>query len=109
MLHHPWEIDIGYDDDANAIGICEHRPENVGKPYIFEGRAKDGWVRISCRDFMRYLSMKSGIDFTKAKQFIPELDEFTGMLVVVVDHDHLKQNHADDSEWQKEPAKAQWH
>ena len=71
-------------------GICAHRPENAGKPYEFETRQKDGWVRISCRDFMRYLSKKNGIDFTKAKQFIPEYDPSTGMLVVIVDSAHMK-------------------
>lgn len=98
MLHHPAEIDIGYDEDANAIGICAHRFENLEKPYIFEGRQKDGWVRISCRDFMRYLSMRSGIDFTKAKQFIPDFDEYSQMMVVVVDEAHLKQTPTRDSE-----------
>ena len=39
---------------------------------------------------MRYLSKKNGIDFTKAKQFIPEYDPSTGMLVVIVDSAHMK-------------------
>jgi hypothetical protein len=91
MLNYPQEIDIGYDEAENVIGVCAHREENGGKPYTFESRQKDGWVRISCRDFMRYLSVKSGIDFTKAKQFIPEFDEIQKMLVVIVDENHMKQ------------------
>lgn len=98
MLHYPAAIDIGYDEEANAIGVCAHRMENPEKPYIFESRQKDGWVRISCRDFMRYLSMRSGMDFTKAKQFIPDFDEYDQMMVVVVDREHLKQTSARDSE-----------
>lgn len=90
MLDYPAEIDIGYDEVANAIGICPHRDENGGKPYEFETREKDGWVRISCRDFMRYLAQKNKIDFSKAKQFIPEYDEESEMLVVIVDEEHMK-------------------
>ena len=98
MLNYPEEIDIGYDEAENVIGICAHREENGGKPYIFESRQKDGWVRISCRDFMRYLSMRSGIDFVKAKQFIPEYDEKQKMLVVVVDDNHMKQARSNETE-----------
>lgn len=98
MLNYPTEIDIGYDENANAIGICAHRPENSGKPYEFEPRQKDGWVRISCRDFMRYLSQKNGIDFTRAKQFIPEYDSSTDMLVVIVDRTHMKPQKQSETE-----------
>lgn len=97
MLGYPAEIDIGYDEDANAIGICAHRPEHMSKPYEFESREKDGWVRISCRDFMRYLAQKNAIDFTKAKQFIPEHDPQSDMLVVIVDESHMKQQKSNDS------------
>lgn len=98
MLGYPAEIDIGYDEAANAIGVCAHRPENTGKPYEFETREKDGWIRISCRDFMRYLAQRNGIDFTKAKQFIPVHDDNTGMLVVVVDETHMKQQKQGETE-----------
>ena len=90
MLGYPENIDIGYDEAANAIGICAHRDECKEKPYEFEPRQKDGWVRISCRDFMRYLAKKNHLDFTKAKQFIPEYDPSTEMLIVIVDEEHQK-------------------
>ena len=98
MLAYPSEIDIGYDEKANALGVCAHRSENAGKPYEFEGRAKDGWVRISCRDFMRYLSLKNNLDFTKAKQFIPEYDPQVGMLIVIVDEAHMKPTKPSETE-----------
>lgn len=90
MLGHPDLIDVGYDEDANVLGICAHQPEHGGKPYEFESREKDGWVRISCRDFMRYLSQRNNMDFTKAKQFIPEFDSESEMLIIHVDDKHLK-------------------
>lgn len=98
MLEYPDEIDVGYDESANAIGVCAHKEENGGKPYAFEGRQKDGWVRISCRDFMRYLSTKSGIDFSKARQFIPEYNEEQKILFFVVDEQHMKQAKVGEAE-----------
>ena len=98
LLGYPENIDIGYDEAANAIGICAHRDECTEKPYEFETRQKDGWVRISCRDFMRYLAKKNHLDFTKAKQFIPEYDPSTEMLIVIVDEDHQKPQKTIDSE-----------
>lgn len=90
MLGCPDSIDIGYDEDANVLGVCAHRQEHEGKPYEFASRKKDGWVRISCRDFMRYLSQRNNMDFTKAKQFIPEFDSETQMLIIHIDEEHIK-------------------
>ena len=98
MLDYPEQIDIGYDEEANAIGICAHRTENAEKPYDFESRAKDGWVRISCRDFMRYLAQKNNFDFSKAKQFIPEYDKDSNTLVVIVDEAHMKQTNSGETD-----------
>jgi hypothetical protein len=48
-------------------------------------------VRIGAKDFVKYLSKVSGIDFLKkAKQFIPEYDAETQTLIIVVDEQHLK-------------------
>lgn len=52
---------------------------------------KNDWIRIGAKDFMKYLSRTSKIDFlTKAKQFIAEYDEETQTLIVVIDEAHLK-------------------
>lgn len=98
MLGYPSEIDIGYDEQSNAIGICAHNPENTDKPYEFESREKDGWVRISCRDFIRYLSQKNNMDFTKAIQFIPKYDTFAKMLIIIVDQTYMKTPKASETE-----------
>ena len=91
LLGNPPQVDIGFDENALAIAV---RPPVDGSPspeYEFEGRAKDGWVRISMRDFMRFLSQRSGIDFLeKAIQFIPEYDASNNMLVIIVDEEHAK-------------------
>ncbi|MPM60405.1 hypothetical protein SDC9_107256 [bioreactor metagenome] len=40
---------------------------------------------------MKYLSQHTGIDFlSKAIQFTPCVDDETGMLIVIVDEEHIK-------------------
>ena len=86
----PEKINIGYDEKAHAIGIKRHQPLSSMASYDFETREKNDWVRIGCKDFMKYLSTTTQIDFTKAKQFIAEYDEATETLIVVVDEAHMK-------------------
>ena len=83
-------LNIGYDEKARAIGIKRHQPLSSMASYDFETREKNDWVRIGCKDFMKYLSTTTQIDFTKAKQFIAEYDEATETLIVVVDEAHMK-------------------
>lgn len=95
MMGKPESIEIGYDTEKNVIGIRPHDHASSNPYYVFESRMKDEWVRISMKDFMKYLAQKSGIDFlSKAQQFIPERDHTTGMLLVFVDKDHLKNSGA---------------
>lgn len=91
LLGHPDQIDIGYDAQAKAIGVCAHNPTSNSEPFEFEGREKDGWVRINAKDFSRYLEQQTGMKFReKAKQFLPEFDENSKMLIVVLNEEHLK-------------------
>ena len=92
LLGFPQRVDIGYDAQAKVIGVRPHAESNdATEPYEFEPREKDGWVRINAKDFSRYLEQQTGMKFReKAKQFLPEFDEDTGMLIVVLDEEHLK-------------------
>lgn len=91
LLGYPNKVDIGYDEHAKALAIRPHDSESGSPSYDFEPRAKNGWIRISMRDFMKFLSLRTGIDFlSKAAQFIPELDQESGMLIVLVDEKHMK-------------------
>ena len=91
LLGFPEYVDIGYDSKAKAIGVCPHRVETDQKPFEFEGREKDGWIRINAKDFSRYLEQQTGIRFReKAKRFLPEFYERDKMLVVILDEAHLK-------------------
>ena len=91
MLGYPAQIDIGYDERANALAIRPHDENSDAIPFDFEAREKDGWVRLSMRDFMRYLYQRSGIDFMrKSVQFVPDFDAASKMLTFVVDEAHIK-------------------
>lgn len=90
-LGSPNQVIIGYDAENRAIGIRARGEDTASPFYEFAHRAKNDWVRIGAKDFVKYLAKISGIDFlTKAKQFIPEFDEKTQTLIVVIDEQHLK-------------------
>lgn len=91
LLGFPDRINVGYDESAHAIGVKAHDGNPNLANYEFEGRAKNDWIRIGCKDFIKYLSTTTNIDFvTRAKQFLAEYDEDTKMLVVIVDEEHMK-------------------
>ena len=68
---------------------------------MFEPKERNGWVRCSMRNFMSYLSQQTGIDFSKkAVQFTPKIDKETGLFIVMIDEEHMKnktQNKTDNS------------
>jgi len=91
LLGFPDLVDIGYDPKARAIGVRAHTSDSKADPYVFEERMKDGWIRINAKEFSRYLEQQTGINFRdKAKQFLPEYDEESKTLIVILDEDHLK-------------------
>ena len=92
LLGAPSEVVIGYDENRHAIGVREATEEMSKMPrYGFSTRIRNDWVRIGAKDFVRYLNAVTKIDFiSKAKQFIPEYDQDTKTLVIVVDEAHLK-------------------
>ena len=84
----PNEPDGAY---QQAIGVRARGEDTTSPCYDFAPRVKNDWIRIGAKDFMKYLSRTSKIDFlTKAKQFIAEYDEETQTLIVVIDEAHLK-------------------
>lgn len=91
MLGSPEQVNIGFDQEACAIGIRARGEDTTAPAYDFARRVKNDWIRIGAKDFMKYLAKISKIDFlTKAKQFVPEFDSDTQTLIVNVDTEHLK-------------------
>lgn len=91
LLGVPDQVIIGFDQENRAIGVRARGNDTTSPFYDFAPRIKNDWVRIGAKDFTKYLSRISGIDFlTKAKQFIADFDEETQMLIVIIDEQHLK-------------------
>lgn len=90
LLGFPEKINIGYDENAHAIGVRAHENNSEVTNYEFESREKNDWIRIGCKDFVKYLSSTTNIDFSKSKQFISEYDPDTKTLIIIVDENHIK-------------------
>ena len=87
----PQQVIIGFDPKACAIGVRARGEDTASPAYDFARRIKNDWIRIGAKDFVKYLSKASGLDFlTKAKQLVAEYDPETETLIVVVDEQHLK-------------------
>lgn len=93
-LGFPDRINVGYDDKAHVIGVQAHKKGSDLQYYEFESREKNGWIRIGCKDFVRYLSETTQFDFqAKSKQFIAFYDDETDTLIVIIDEEHEKKRY----------------
>lgn len=91
VLGKPAQVIIGYDQENRAIGVRGRGEDSTIPSYEFASRIKNDWIRIGAKDFMKYLSRTSGIDFlSKSKQFVAEFDDKTQTLIVIIDEAHLK-------------------
>jgi len=85
LLGNPEEVVVGFDEEQMTIGVKDAKNMGDAKAYKFSSRIRNGWVRIGCRDFVKYLSKISGLSFNPAKKFIARLDKETDTLFMVVD------------------------
>ena len=83
-LGNPEKILIGFDEEQFVIGFKVYENEMDAKPFEFSGRVRNGWIRIGCRDFIKYLQSLTGIDFSVAKRYIAARDAKSGILLVHV-------------------------
>ncbi|MDL2235933.1 hypothetical protein LJC07_07315 [Christensenellaceae bacterium OttesenSCG-928-L17] len=83
-LGNPEKIMVGFDEEQCVIGVKAYNNEAGIKPYEFAGRVKNGWVRIGCREFIRYLHALSGIEFYPSKKYIAKFDAGTDTLIVEI-------------------------
>lgn len=97
MLENPDYVAIGFDENALVIGIRAASQEDEVKTYRFADRAKNGWVRIGCKDFIKYLSAKSGISFSPAKRYVAEYDATEELIYVTIEaNTNLKEGDVND-------------
>lgn len=85
-LGSPAFVILGFDYEQMAIGIKDATEilEECNNAYPFRERIKNNWVRIGCREFVRYLEKLSGLDFTKAKRYIADFDLENKLLIVKI-------------------------
>lgn len=86
-LGNPEKVIIGFDEEQCVIGVKAYSGEDNTKPYDFARRIKDGWIRIGCRDFIKYLSALTGSDFSPAKKYVAKYDAREQVLYVMVNGD----------------------
>ena len=87
-LGSPDKVMVGFDEAQCTIGVKAYNGEAGVKPYEFAGRVKNGWVRIGCRDFIKYLQAISGIEFSPAKRYVATYDAESNILIVQVKGDY---------------------
>lgn len=82
ILKNPERIKMGFDDKQKVIGIMPTTDENDLRSFEFKKKEKNNYARIGNKDFVKYISNKTGLDFKAAKKFIPEWDEDDQILIV---------------------------
>lgn len=84
MLGNPEEVIIGFDDQTMTIGVKKYDGNENVKSYKFYSRMKNGWVRIGCKEFIKYLSSLTGLEFSPAIRYIAKYDEQEEILYISV-------------------------
>lgn len=90
LLGQPERVMVGFDEANMTIGIKAYDGNSNIKSYLFSSRIKNGWVRIGCKDFSRYLSEISQISFSPAKRYIAQFDSAEKVLYVTVNKESLE-------------------
>lgn len=92
MLKRPEEVVIGFDEANLTIGVKDAvGMENV-KPYKFYGRVNNGWIRIGCKDFVKYLSAISGMKFSPAKKYVAQMDQEQQILYITINSEEVEED-----------------
>lgn len=84
LLGNPEEVMIGFDDQAMTIGVKKYDGNENVKSYKFYSRMKNGWVRIGCKEFIKYLSSLTGLEFSPAIRYVAKYDEQEEILYISV-------------------------
>lgn len=87
LLNNPAEVVIGFDEKELAIGVKDANGMSEIKPYKFYSRLNHGWIRIGCKDFIKYLSTITGNHFSPAKKYVAQFDQEGKVLYIVLKND----------------------
>ncbi len=87
MLGKPEAVLIGFDEKNGVVGVKPLRDAEVQNPkaFRFMERERQGYVRIGCKDFVKVLSSRTGIDFTDTVRYAAKMDDSEPLLIVDLD------------------------
>lgn len=92
LLGNPEDVVVGFDENQMIIGVKDAKNMKDVKSYKFFDRVRAGWVRIGCRDFIKYLSVISGIQFSPAKRFVARYDKIEQILYIIIDEKEVEED-----------------
>jgi hypothetical protein len=95
LLGNPEDIVIGFDESQMIIGIKDAKNMTGPKAYKFISRIRSGWIKIGCKDFIKYLSSISKIDFAPAKKYVAQFDKNESLLYIVIKTKEEQENDKD--------------
>lgn len=84
LLGNPEEVVLGFDDENMTIGVKQYDGNENVKSYKFYSRIKNGWIRIGCKDFVKYLSSLTGLQFSPAIRYVAKFDAEEKILYISV-------------------------
>lgn len=84
LLGNPEEVVVGFDEQTLTIGVKKYDGNENVKAYKFYSRMKNGWVRIGCKDFIKYLSTLTGLQFSPAIRYVAKYDTEEQILYISV-------------------------
>jgi len=87
-LGSPERVIVGFDEKQCVIGVKPYFDEPNVKPYDFAPRVKNGWVRLGCKDFIKYLGALAGESFIPSKKYLAKYDDKENVLTVHILGDH---------------------
>ena len=80
-LGRPEQILLGFDESTLVLAAKAYQDEPA-EPYEFASRVKNGWVRLSCKDFVRYLESLTGLEFYPAKRYVAKWDAKNDLMLI---------------------------
>ena len=90
LLGNPEDVVVGFDEIQMVIGVKDAKSMTDVKSYKFYSRIRTGWVRIGCKDFVKYLSAISGIQFSPAKKFVARYDKEKQILYIIINEKEVE-------------------
>lgn len=92
MLKNPEDVVVGFDEANLTIGIKDASDMENAKSYKFYSRINNGWVRIGCKDFVKYLSVISGIKFAPARKYVAHFDQENQILYITINSEEVEED-----------------